>query len=134
MDDIYSILMEEHRELVKQLDKALAGATNLKKIGDMAERHMFGEERLVYPHLKKKAETKQLYFEAIEEHKHAKMILKELLTKQINPVQKRAKIKVLKEMLQHHIKEEEKEIFPQLMNNLDNEIEAEITEKYMSLV
>ena len=52
--------------------------------------------------------------EAIEEHHVVKMVLKELSSFDGSEENVKAKVKVLSEMVQHHVEEEESEMFPEM--------------------
>ncbi len=69
------------------------------------------EEKVLYPVLKSHAEAKDIVLEGYQEHHVADVLLKEL--QELPPSDERwgAKLKVLQESLQHHIQEEEGEMF-----------------------
>jgi hemerythrin-like domain-containing protein len=120
--DAIALLKEDHvkvRALLESLEKSSDGkperrSTLLQKIERELEIHTTIEEEIFYPAYKAKAESKddrKLYFEANEEHGVVKMYLPELHKSDLAGEKFAAKAKVLKELVEHHAKEEEKEMF-----------------------
>ena len=69
------------------------------------------EESIFYPAIKRAAETREIVLEGFEEHHVIKMLLKELEAMPVDTEQWTAKLKVLKENVEHHVEEEEGEMF-----------------------
>lgn len=82
--------------------------TQLKQELDV---HTHIEETIFYPVLKKDEETRDITLEGYEEHAVVKTLLQELEAEPKNTEQWTAKLKVLKENVEHHVEEEEKEMF-----------------------
>jgi hemerythrin superfamily protein len=83
----------------------------LKSIARELILHEEIEEKVLYPALKSHAEAKEIVLEGYQEHHVADIVLQEL--QQLPPSDERwgAKLKVLKENIEHHIEEEEGEMF-----------------------
>ena len=73
--------------------------------------HAHIEETILYPVLKREAETREITLEGLEEHHVIKMLLKELSESSVESEQWTAKLSVLKENVEHHVEEEEDEMF-----------------------
>ena len=117
--DVYKLLHEDHQK-VKSLLKELEDTTEkAEKTRDRLIRevemeltiHSEAEEKFFYPRLQAKSETKDLAYEAIEEHKVVKTLLTELVSEPKGTAEWSAKLSVLKENVEHHIEEEEGELF-----------------------
>jgi hemerythrin superfamily protein len=80
--------------------------------------HTQVEEELVYPVFKEHRAMNDLVCEAAEEHAVAKRLVSELDTFQPDEERYDAKVKVLGEYVLHHVKEEEKGLFPQAEKQL----------------
>jgi hemerythrin-like domain-containing protein len=82
------------------------------RLREELELHTDIEERLLYPEMKRHPETKQLAGEALEEHGEVKRLLKELA--KLSPVEERWSdmIEELDHAVQHHVREEEEQMFP----------------------
>lgn len=74
------------------------------------------EEKILYPAFKAEGGKEQdvLYFEAKEEHRTVdSLVLPDLKKTDPGTLEFSGRVKVVKELLEHHIEEEEKEMFPQ---------------------
>jgi hypothetical protein len=69
------------------------------------------EEKILYPALQSHPAAHEIVLEGFEEHHAADLIVKELQDVATNDEQWGAKFKVLKENIEHHIKEEEGQMF-----------------------
>ena len=69
------------------------------------------EEELLYPKLQENPRTREIVLEGYEEHHVADQILDELLETPPDTDVWKAKMKVLKESIEHHIEEEERDMF-----------------------
>jgi hemerythrin-like domain-containing protein len=73
--------------------------------------HELIEEKIIYPALKPHPEARDIVLEGFQEHHVADLLVKELHTLSSNNEQWGPKLKVLKENIEHHIREEEGEMF-----------------------
>lgn len=121
--DAIKLLKEDHKK-VKALfeeveglgDRASTQRKNLfQKIDQELTLHSKIEETLFYPEFKKRAENseeREEVLEAYEEHGVVKVMIGEL--EDLDPADEtyKPKLAVLKELVLHHVKEEEGELFP----------------------
>ena len=124
------MLKKQHREveaLFKDLEKAKSAGPRRKifeKVADALAVHASIEERHFYPAVKKK-QTQSMILEAAEEHLAVKRVIADLLGMDASDPIFMAKVSVLKEEVQHHVEEEEEELFPKVQKLLDDdELEA----------
>jgi hemerythrin-like domain-containing protein len=73
--------------------------------------HELIEEKILYPALKPHAEARDVVLEGYQEHHVADLLVKELHQLATDDEKWGAKFKVLKESIEHHIEEEEEEMF-----------------------
>jgi len=121
------ILKEDHKEaleLIEQLenvggslDAAEGGVefapTNLfKQLKSALTLHTQLEEQVFYPAMREFEETRDLIPVAIEEHQTVDQILEEMSTLTTLDDDFQEKLEELKENLEHHMSEEEDEMFP----------------------
>jgi hemerythrin superfamily protein len=115
------MLKQQHRE-VEELFEELEGAgENAKKtkerlfvqIADAMAIHAEIEEKLFYPE-SKTDDTEELLREAVEEHLSVKRVIADLMESGPEDDQFDARCKVLKEQVEHHVEEEESELFPKV--------------------
>jgi hemerythrin-like domain-containing protein len=130
--DAIALLKEDHKrvkDLLKKLDETTERgvATRRKLLDQIAMEkkvHTTIEEEIFYPAFKEAAEKKddeEMFFEAIEEHHVVDLVLPELKNTDPSTPQFGAKAKVLKELIEHHADEEEKEMFPRAKKLLTRE-------------
>ncbi len=128
--DAIALLKADHKKvkgLLEQLEKTTErGAGTRKKLLAQIERelviHTNIEETIFYPAFRdavKKKEDREMYFEALEEHHVVKMVLPDIKASDPSGEPFGAKAKVLKELVTHHAKEEEKDMFPEAKKVLD---------------
>lgn len=113
------LLKRQHREveaLFKQLDKAKSARPRRKvfeQIADMLAVHATIEEKHFYPSVKRRA-TEEILLEAVEEHLGVKRVIADLLDLSADDPTFEAKAKVLKDLVEHHVEEEEETLFPKV--------------------
>ena len=135
--DAIKLLKTDHKlvkELLSQLEETSERATKkraalLQEIQVNLKAHTTIEEEIFYPAFKeagRKAEAK-MYFEALEEHRAAEdLVLPDLLGTDPSSVEFSGRAKVLKELIEHHADEEEKEMFKDAKELLSKEELAEL--------
>lgn len=122
--DAIAFLTNDHK-VVRTMLEELAATTKravkrrtelLQKIASELEAHTQIEEEIFYPAFKEageKSDDDKMFFEAMEEHRTAgDLVLPDLLQTEVGSDQFSGRAKVLKELIDHHAKEEEKEMFP----------------------
>jgi hypothetical protein len=115
----FTLLKADHKKVAGILEKLDATTergvktreelfTQLKTELDI---HTRIEETIFYPALEKADETHDITLEAFEEHKVVKTLLGELESMGKDQEEWTAKFTVLKENIEHHVEEEEGEMF-----------------------
>ncbi|HYB99925.1 MAG TPA: hemerythrin domain-containing protein [Candidatus Limnocylindrales bacterium] len=141
--DAISLLKADHekvRGLLSQLEKSTDRAasrreTLLAQLETEILIHTTIEEEIFYPAYREavsKKEDRKLYQEAIEEHHVVDLVLPEV--KEADPASEifSAKAKVLKELIEHHAEEEEKEMFKRARKAFETEELKELGERMMA--
>jgi len=113
------LLEKDHRrfeQLLKQgeetTERAIKGRTELlDTLTKDLNLHELVEEKILYPALKAHPEARDIVLEGYQEHHVADVLTRELHTLAPGDERWGAKFKVLKESLEHHIQEEEGEMF-----------------------
>lgn len=83
--------------------------------------HAMIEEEIFYPALEEAEETRDVALEAYEEHRLVKQLLGELEAEPKDTEEWTAKFTVLKENIEHHVEEEEGEMFKKARQVLSEE-------------
>ena len=129
--DAIALLKADHKEvaaLFKQVE-ALGDTAHVsrgklfRKIDAALSVHAEIEEKIFYPALKAKTklntEPSDEVFEAYEEHANVKSMLAKLEATDPSDDTYNAKLQVLMELVKHHVKEEETEMFKQARQLLE---------------
>jgi len=125
----FDLLKADHKKVADILEKLDATSeralktreelfTKLKRELDV---HSRIEETIFYPVLEEADETHEITLEALEEHALVKQLLEELQALAKDDEQWTAKFTVLKENVEHHVEEEEGEMFKKARKVLSEE-------------
>ena len=125
----FQLLKEDHQKvsgLFQQLEPTTERAEKTRtelfaRLKGELDVHARIEETIFYPAIKQEAETREIVLEGFEEHHVVKMLLKELEALPVDTEQWTAKLKVLKENVEHHVEEEEQEMFQKARQVLTEE-------------
>ena len=123
--DAVALLEEQHREmerLFEELEK-VDGVRKRKQFAEIADKlaiHATLEERHFYPVVKAER-TEAILLESLEEHLGIKRVLTDLLAVDVDDKTFDARVKVLQEQVEHHVAEENDELFPKVRQLLDEE-------------
>ena len=136
--NIYSILKKEHKEVKEMFEQILddkkPSMMIFNQIMNALQPHMSGEEKYLYPAIKKADESNEecafLVDEAFEEHKWARMLAAEICKMDENDEMWLPKVKVLSDMIEHHVEEEEGEVFKAARKVLSKDLEEKILSQY----
>jgi hypothetical protein len=115
--DALKLMREDHDKLKKLLERAEHAQAEgnrenlLDKIRAELKPHERMEEEVFYPALKDHKKAKDIVLEGYQEHHVADVVFAELEETPVGSDIWKAKMKVLKEGLEHHIEEEEGEMF-----------------------
>jgi iron-sulfur cluster repair protein YtfE (RIC family) len=114
-----TLLMDDHKMLKKLLtqgedttERAVKTRHELlDRVTTELRAHEKIEEEILYPALKKHPKAKDIVLEGYQEHHVADLLVKELHETDVTDERWGAKFKVLKEGVEHHIEEEEGDMF-----------------------
>jgi iron-sulfur cluster repair protein YtfE (RIC family) len=117
--DAITLLKDDHRRFTKMLEEGEETTERavktrkelLERLAADLKAHEKIEEEIFYPALKKYEKAKEIVLEGYEEHHVADLILEELQKTDVTDERWGAKFSVLKENLEHHIEEEEEDMF-----------------------
>ena len=118
MNEFFQMLKKDHKQvkgILGQLketeDKSKERDKLFQKLKEELVPHMEAEEITFYQALLAKKEARDVTLEGAEEHHVSELVLKELENMPKDQDQWGAKLSVFKELVEHHIKEEEGTIF-----------------------
>jgi hemerythrin-like domain-containing protein len=129
MTNVFDLLKKDHKKVAgifKDIENVKEGKTQEKKslfqqLNTELSAHAEFEEMNLYPIIKEDKPTHDLTLESYEEHRLIKQLLNELSGMPVDKDEWDAKLKVLKEQVEHHVEEEEGELFPKAKKVLGKE-------------
>jgi hemerythrin superfamily protein len=119
--DAITLLTEDHehvKSLFEQYDE-LGDRAHVSKqklalqICEELTKHATAEEEIFYPAVRAAIKDEDMMDEALVEHASAKDLIAQIISMDSADELYDAKVKVLGELIDHHVKEEEGEMFPQ---------------------
>lgn len=121
--DAIAVLIEDHkrvRKLFKQFEKMKEEGTPAEKealarqICEELKLHTEVEEKIFYPAARKAIDEQDMLDEALIEHASAKDLIAQIEEGDAKDSMWAARVTVLGEYVEHHVKEEEEEMFPKV--------------------
>jgi iron-sulfur cluster repair protein YtfE (RIC family) len=128
----FTLLKQDHEKvagIMEKIDGTTERATKgreelFTQLKNELDIHARIEEEILYPTLEEYEETRDISLEAYEEHALVKQLLEELAAAPKDDERWTAKFTVLKENVEHHVEEEEGEMFKKARKVLsEDEIE-----------
>jgi hemerythrin-like domain-containing protein len=117
-----SLLEDQHRKVEALFEKLESGGADravLEELANSLAAHMAIEQDIFYPAIKEV--DSDLVNESFEEHSIAEVALKRLLATDSDDDSFEARVTALKELIEHHVEEEEEELFPAVEKALSAE-------------
>jgi len=139
--DIFDVITSDHEKVKKTLDQmqqTSIRATSkreqlLEKLNGDLLPHMYAEEQFFYQILLDETSEQEHVYEAIEEHRAAKVVLADLTDAAADDPRWLARLKVLKELIEHHIEEEESQLFEFARKVIDEERSSSVGRKFKEM-
>ena len=133
---LIEMLKDDHEkvmDLFEEIEENGSEAEQAQMLFDQIQKelqvHMEGEEKFFYPALEQEEDAREQVLEAYEEHNVVKMLLKQFGKQRPGDERWMAKVKVLKEIIEHHVEEEEKEMFKMARKALEADQARAIVER-----
>lgn len=135
---IIAALTDDHKklkneiEILNDLDQPLSARKKafLRLVPSLSS-HTKREERVIYNFMKRVNEDlKYMALEGEEEHLIVARLVEDMKSNNLFADEWSAKGKVLSELIDHHVKEEEQEVFPLLKKHLDSVKDEELSRQY----
>lgn len=129
------LIQHQHRVVEELFRRVLDENCNVAKVRDELSRkllaHMLIEEVVLFPELMRIDGA--LVREAVEEHTVARFELRRVLKVSVLDPDFTAKVTTLKELIEHHVKEEEQELLPKIDAGIPAEINHQMGESMEEL-
>lgn len=127
--DIFEEIVSDHEtvaEILEELEDTTPHAVKtrqrgLERLSRELVPHIGAEEETLYPALERagEQEAREHVYEAIDEHRLARMVHEELRAMDVQDEHWGPKLKVLKDLVEHHVEEEEGDLFQSAREALD---------------
>lgn len=130
--DIFDRLEQDHqemREMMSQLSKQF-DTQLFERLAKELESHSSAEEKVVYKAVVNEPQTHEIVLEGYEEHHVADLIVRELKSNEAGTDRWMAKLKVLRENVEHHLEEEEGEMFDKARTVISPEQAQEMASQF----
>jgi hemerythrin superfamily protein len=134
--NVITLLTKDHRKVESLFERyrSLSTPQAKQRVLDQVSRelsvHMAAEERELYPLLRRSiSDGSSRMEEAEKEHSEAKASIADLMTAEPGTFDMDAKVATLMKAIQHHVSEEEGEIFPKMKESFDRARLAELGRK-----
>lgn len=139
-NDIIQLILEDHKplkeliEIMKDTEKhdILERTNAFEEFAPLLTVHAKAEERSLYVHMKSEEDMTEEGLEGDVEHGLADQLVHEIRATEDEDLWS-AKVKVLAELVEHHIEEEEEEQFPEFKKQADAEVRSELGQQYLLL-
>jgi len=127
--DALQLLTKDHdhvKKMLEELDDTTERAIKTReqtfaKLESELEVHEAIEEEIFYPALKEHSKTRDIALEGYEEHHVVDTVIAEMGDVPVSDETWTAKFAVMKENLEHHIEEEEQDMFPKARKVFDQQ-------------
>ena len=138
--DALKLLKDDHdkvKKLLGELDSTTERGVKTRqelfaKVKQELTIHEAIEEEIFYPAMKDHPKTKEIALEAYEEHHVVDAVMAEIEAVSFDDEKWGAKFKVMKENLEHHIEEEEGEMFKQARQVFEQEELEQLGDRMMA--
>ncbi|MCL5279812.1 MAG: hemerythrin domain-containing protein [Planctomycetes bacterium] len=139
--DIFDVLTSDHEKVKKILEQmeqttpraAKRRETLLENLSANFLPHAYAEEQYFYQILLDESSDKEVAYQALEEHRAAKAVLMDLEEAPSDDPRWSARLKVLKELIEHHIEEEETTVFDLARSLMDEDRATEAAHRFKEL-
>ncbi|MDP9021650.1 MAG: hemerythrin domain-containing protein [Actinomycetota bacterium] len=134
--DAIEFLTQQHRQveqLFDQYEQASGTGQRQELANEIVEDlklHTTLEERFFYPTVRERIpDLEDQLLEDLEEHHAVELLLQEVTDADPSDERFDAKISVIQEQVQHHVQEEEQELFPQVRDGLGDDALQELGDR-----
>ncbi|MHB8762254.1 MAG: hemerythrin domain-containing protein [Coriobacteriia bacterium] len=129
-ETLFDVLKSEHKEITRLRDKAEKDPRRFAEFAEELNTHVHAEEKVFYTPLKDSAPVHEMVLEGFAEHHVVDLIITDMDRDPAGSDEWQAKFKVMSENLDHHIQEEEKELFPAAEKVLGRQRAVELSREY----
>jgi hemerythrin-like domain-containing protein len=139
--DILDVLTSDHekvKKILENMEQTSARAAKrrealLEHLNESLLPHLYAEEHYFYQILLDETPDKEIVYQALEEHRAARAVLLDLEDAPSDDPRWLARCRVLKELVEHHIEEEEITVFDLARDLMDQDRAVEVGKRFKEL-
>jgi Hemerythrin HHE cation binding domain. len=138
--NIIDMLKQDHQEAAAMMDRIESAGegdpsvmTTFNQLKEALTLHTQVEEQIFYPALQNNDETEDQISEAFEEHQEVKDLLAEMSGSQLGNEEFMSQMSDLRNSVEHHVEEEENELFPKAQEILGDSRLQEMGQQMMQM-
>ena len=137
-EDLFETLRRDHQEVRETFHRLKAEKEDSERVKLLYELeteilpHMIAEERVLYPRLREGTdeEIREDAMEGMAEHHAVRLVLRDLAETPANDEVFPAKVRVLEEMVEHHVREEESDLFEDMRTSIGAQEAGELLARF----
>lgn len=136
-EELFQTLHQDHegvRETLRRLKAEESSSERTRLVFELEAEilpHMMAEEKVLYPRLKaEEGEVREDALESVAEHHAVRLVLRDLAETPTNDEAFPAKVRVLEEMVEHHVREEEGDIFQDVRERLADREAGDLLQRF----
>lgn len=132
-ETVFEVLKREHKEIKRLLKRADTDPRQFSHLAQKLTMHVQTEEDVLYTPLRNDRHLHSMILEGFAEHHVVDLIMREIERSKTGTDEWHAKLKVMKENLEHHIEEEEEVLFPQAESILGSDRSIDMAGRYAAV-
>lgn len=138
MMNLFEVIHSEHQKVLGGLMDLITAGTQAKRDAILPAcvahllAHMSAEEAIFYPVLAEDADDQEPVWQALEEHRAGRCLLADLQALSTADPRFRARVKVLHDLMERHVREEEGELFPLAQEIIDEDQGLALADEFLA--
>ncbi len=137
--DIFELIKADHRkveEIFSQMENTKSSKTLDQCFNQLYKElnvHAQAEELTFYPTIRNHEGTEKLLEEAEEEHTEVKVMLEQMKSMDSSSAEFKEKLSQLKDAVEHHVQEEENDVFSQVRRFMNEEELKQLVKEFQEV-
>ncbi|MHB9003728.1 MAG: hemerythrin domain-containing protein, partial [Coriobacteriia bacterium] len=120
-ETVIEVLKREHQEITRLLKRAEMDPRQFSRLAQEVAAHFQTEEDVLYPSLRNDRRLHSTILEGSAEHYFVDLIVREIERNKTGTDEWHARLKVMRENLERHMREEEDRLFPRAERLLESD-------------
>jgi iron-sulfur cluster repair protein YtfE (RIC family) len=138
--DAFTQLMQEHQEAKRQLETLINECESMDEtqcrqqmnhLFVELQNHMSREETILYPVIEQHTNLDEKVEHSYEEHTELKSAINDLSNNTYQTRMLKQRLEKMMMLMEHHVREEEDDVFPKARTSLDQKVIREVSDEMM---